>query len=86
METHNPYTERYRRQSHILEHNRNRTHLNPAVIEGNISNLQSHLLQIKGNAQGVYFDSHHREVPSSVSRLKEQEQALEKEWQQHMMM
>ena len=80
----NPYIERCRRESYILEFNRNRTHLNPSVIEGNPDNLKSHLLQIKGNDQGVYFDSRHKEVPSGLSRLKEQEQALEKEWKQHV--
>ena len=84
METQNQYIERYRRESHILDFNRNRTYMNPSVVIGNIDNLKSHLLQIKGNDQGVYFDSHHKEVPSTISRLKEQEQQLAKKFRQYV--
>ena len=84
MKTQNHYVDTYRRESYILEFNRNRTHLNPAVIPGNPDNLNSHLLKLRGNENGIYFDSHHREVPSTISILKEQEQKLEIEWKQHI--
>ena len=78
----NRFIERYRDQSIILG-NRNGNTLNQPVIEGNVSNLQSHLMQIKGNEQGIYFDSHHKEVLATLTTLREQEKELAQRWDQH---
>jgi len=77
----NIYLERLRRESYILDHNRNATHMNPSVIIGNKTNLESHLLQIRGNEQGIYFDSHFRETPPTLTILKEKQKELEKKWE-----
>ena len=58
--------------------------MNPSVVIGNIDNLKSHLLQIKGNENGVYFDSHHLETPAQLTTLREQVEQLEIAWQQHV--
>ena len=79
----NQYLERYRRESYILEHNRNATYMNPSVIIGNTDNLKSHLLRIKGNSDGIYFDSHFKETPSTLTILREKQKALEQKWEQH---
>ncbi len=57
--------------------------MNPSVIIGNITNLERHLLQIKGNEKGIYFDSHFRETPASLSILQEKQKELEKKWEQY---
>ena len=80
----NIYIEKYRKESIILDGNRNGNSLNQPVVIGNPDNLKSHLLQIRGNENGVFFDSHHHEVPARITTLREQEQKLEKEWKAHL--
>ncbi len=57
--------------------------MNPSVIIGNITNLERHLLQIKGNEKGIYFDSHFRETPASLSILQEKQKELVLRQNQH---
>ena len=79
----NQYLERYRRESYILDHNRNATYMNPSVVPGNLDNLKSHLLRIRGNSDGNYFDSHFKPMPSTLTILKEKQKELEQKWEQY---
>lgn len=79
----NQFLERYRRESFILEHNRNATFMNPSVIPGNKVNLESHLLRIRGNTQGVYFDSGFKAQIPTLIILREKQKALAEKWEQH---
>lgn len=83
MEKPNIFLERFRGQSIILNGNRQGSDLNQPVIVGNPSNLQSHLMQIRGNENGIYFDSHHKEVPATLSTLKKKKKELQQRWEQH---
>ena len=79
----NQFIEKYRRESYILDHNRNRSDLNPTVIEGNKTNLEGHLLQLKGNENGVYFDNRFKEQTPTLTMLHQKQTELEKRWEQH---
>ena len=83
MDMNNTYIDRYRRESIILAGNRKGADLNQPVVEGNVSNLKSHRLQIKGNEQGIFYDSHHKEVPATLTTLKEKQKELEQRWESH---
>jgi len=57
--------------------------MNPTVVIGNADNLRGHLRLIKGNEQGQYFDSHHKETPSTLTILKEKQKTLQQKWEKH---
>jgi len=75
----NPYLQRYRAESLILG-KRNATWLNQPVLEGDPSNLKSHLLQIRGGEDGHYFNSHNKRIPSRMVLLEEQLKEVEQKW------
>jgi hypothetical protein len=84
----NHYTEKYRRESIILDGNRNGSDLNQPLIPGNINNLKSHLLQLVGADKdsenpGHYLAPENKWIPGRIPWLREQLAELEKKFKDH---
>ncbi len=53
------------------------------VVASDADNLKSHLLRIKGDDNGQYFNSQYKPMPSKLTLLKTQETELQKQWERH---
>ena len=51
------------------------------VVKGNLDNLRSHMLRIKGGTDGDYLNSQGKRVPAKLIQLKEQKKNLEDQWE-----
>ncbi len=51
------------------------------VVKGNLDSLRSHMLRIKGGADGDYLNSQGKRVPAKLIQLKEQKKNLEEQWE-----
>ncbi len=85
----NTYLERYRKQSIILDGNRNGSDLNQPLILGDVNNLKSHLRQLLGGGEasenpGFYWAPDKRlMVPGKIKRLKEELTGLEQQFDKY---